>query len=85
VSLGHDVVLANSRGPNTIRDLAAEVGATAVTVAEAAHHGEIAIVTIPQRAVARLPKDLFAGVPADVVVIDTGQLLPEPRPEHPRA
>ncbi len=76
VSLGHDVVLANSRGPNTIRDLAAEVGATAVTVAEAARHGEIVIVTIPQRAVADLPKELFAGVPAGVVVIDTGNYYP---------
>jgi 8-hydroxy-5-deazaflavin:NADPH oxidoreductase len=76
VSLGHDVVLANSRGPNTIRDLAAEVGATAVTVEEAARHGEIVIVTIPQRAVADLPKDLSAGIPADVVVIDTGNYYP---------
>jgi predicted dinucleotide-binding enzyme len=76
VSLGHDVVLANSRGPNTIRDLATEVSATAVTVAEAARHGEIVIVTIPQRAVADLPNDLFAGVPADVVVIDTGNYYP---------
>jgi predicted dinucleotide-binding enzyme len=76
VSLGHDVVLANSRGPHTIRDLAAEVGATAVTAAEAARHGEIVIVTIPQRAVADLPKDLFAGVSADVVVIDTGNYYP---------
>lgn len=76
VRLGHDVVLANSRGPDTIRDLAAEAGATAVTVAEAARHGEIAIVTIPQRAVADLPEDLFAGVPAGVVVIDTGNYYP---------
>jgi 8-hydroxy-5-deazaflavin:NADPH oxidoreductase len=76
VRLGHDVVLANSRGPNTIRDLAVEVGATAVTVGEAARHGEIVIVTIPQRAVADLPKDLFDGVPADVVVIDTGNYYP---------
>ena len=49
---------------------------TAVTAAEAARHGEIVIVTIPQRAVADLPKDLFAGVPADVVVIDTGNYYP---------
>lgn len=76
VNLGHDVVIANSRGPDTIHDLAADVGATAVTVAEAARRGEIVIVTIPQRAVADLPKDLFAGVPADVVVIDTGNYYP---------
>lgn len=76
VKLGHDVLIANSRGPETIRELAADVGAIAVTVPEAAHHGEIVIVTIPQRAVADLPKDLFAGVPADVVVIDTGNYYP---------
>lgn len=75
-SLGHDVALANSRGPDTIRELAAEVGATAVTAAEAARHGEIVIVTIPERAVADLPRDLFAGVPAEVVVIDTGNYYP---------
>ncbi|AUX46884.1 hypothetical protein SOCE26_083930 [Sorangium cellulosum] len=76
VNLGHDVVLANSRGPDTIREIAADVGATAVTVAEAARHGEIVIVAVPQRAVADLPKDLFAGVPADVVVIDSGNYYP---------
>jgi predicted dinucleotide-binding enzyme len=75
-TLGHEVVIANSRGPDTIRELAADVGATAVTVAEAARRGEIVIVTIPQRAVADLPKDLFAGVPADVIVIDTGNYYP---------
>jgi predicted dinucleotide-binding enzyme len=76
VNLGYDVAIANSRGPDTIRELAADVGATAVTVAEAARRGEIVIVAIPQRAVADLPKDLFAGVPAGVVVIDTGNYYP---------
>lgn len=76
VSLGHDVAIANSRRPETIRELAADAGATAVTAAEAARHGEIVIVTIPQHAVADLPKDLFAGVPDDVVVVDTGNYYP---------
>jgi predicted dinucleotide-binding enzyme len=76
VNLGHEVVIANSRGPETIRELAADAGATAVTAAEAARRGEIVIVTIPESAVADLPKDLLAGVPADVVVIDTGNYYP---------
>ena len=76
VSLGHQVAIANSRGPQTLRQLAGELGATPVTAAEAARSGEIVIVTIPQRAVADLPKDLFAGVPDDVVVIDTGNYYP---------
>jgi predicted dinucleotide-binding enzyme len=75
-ALGHEVVVANSRGPETLRELAAETGARAGTAAEAAHGGEIVIVTIPQRAVPHLPKDLFAGVPEEVVVVDTGNYYP---------
>ena len=74
--LGHDVSIANSRGPETLAALAAEVGARAVEPKEAARSGEIVIVTIPERAVKDLPKDLFAGVPDDVVVVDTGNYYP---------
>ena len=74
--LGHEVAIANSRGPETLQDLADETGARAVTAAEAAHSGEIVIVTIPQKAVPHLPKDLFAAVPEDVVVVDTGNYYP---------
>ena len=76
VELGHQVVIANSRGPETLREVAAETGATPVTAAEAARGGEIVIVTITQRAIPDLQKDLFAGVPADVVVVDTGNYYP---------
>ena len=75
-ALGHEVAIANSRGPETLRELAAETGARAMTVAEAARGVEIVIVTIPQRAVPDLPRDLFAGVPEDVVVVDTGNYYP---------
>lgn len=74
--LGHEVTIANSRGPASLKDLAAETGARPATAAEAARAGEIVVVTIPQKAVPDLPKDLFAGVPADVVVIDTGNYYP---------
>ncbi|WP_419145209.1 NADPH-dependent F420 reductase [Myxococcus stipitatus] len=76
VTLGHEVFLANSRGPDSLRELAAGIGATPVTTAQAARSGEVVVVTIPQRAVLDLPKDLFQGVPADVVVIDTGNYYP---------
>ncbi|MES2460117.1 MAG: NAD(P)-binding domain-containing protein [Armatimonadota bacterium] len=75
-ALGHEVTIANSRGPETLGDLAAETGARAVTAAEAARSGEIVIVTIPQRAVPDLPGDLFAGVGDEVVVVDTGNYYP---------
>jgi predicted dinucleotide-binding enzyme len=76
VALGHQVALANSRGPDTLRRLAAEIGARPVTATDAARSGEIVIVTIPERAVIDLPKDLFRGVSNDVVVIDTGNYYP---------
>jgi len=74
--LGHQVAIANSRGPETLRDLASEVGATAVTAHEEARSGEVVVITIPERAVPDLPRDLFAAVPAQVVVIDTGNYYP---------
>jgi predicted dinucleotide-binding enzyme len=74
--LGHKVAIANSRGPESLRDLASQVGATAVTALEAARSGEIVVITIPERSVADLPRDLLTGVPPDVVVIDTGNYYP---------
>jgi len=74
--LGHTVYLANSRGPETLTDLAAKTGAKAVTAREAAQHGELIIVTIPLRNIPDLPKDLFEGVPASVPVIDTSNYYP---------
>jgi len=74
--LGHHVAIANSRGPETLRGLASEIGASAVTAREAARRGEIVVITIPERAVPDLPSDLFTGVAADVVVIDTGNYYP---------
>ena len=77
--VGHQVSIANSRGPESLRDLAAETGAHAVTVSEAAHAGDIVIVTIPQINVTKLPKNLFANVPESVVVVDTGNYYPQQR------
>ena len=49
VALGHEVALAISRGPATMRHLAEEIGARPVTAAEAPRSGEIVIVAIPER------------------------------------
>jgi len=67
--LGHEVFVANSRGPETLADLAAETGATPVVVHEAAQRGAAVIITIPEKNIPDLPRDLFAGVPDDVVVV----------------
>src|SRR5712671_171401 len=77
--LGHQVSIANSRGPDSLTALAAEIGATPVSVVDAANAGEVVIVSIPQKAVPDLPRALFANVPDSVVVVDTGNYYPELR------
>jgi predicted dinucleotide-binding enzyme len=77
--LGHEVFVANSRGPSSLAGLAKETGAKAVTVREAARAGQVVVVTIPEGRVRDLPKNLFEGVPVDVVVIDTGNYYPRER------
>lgn len=76
---GHQVLLANSRGPETLAEISSATGATAVDVRDAVKGVDVVIVSIPQKAVLDLPRDLFAGVPAPVVVIDTGNYYPELR------
>jgi len=75
-SLGHSVYIANSRGPETLTDLAQKTGATPVTAKEAARHADLMVVTIPLKSIPELPKDLFEGVSADVPVIDTSNYYP---------
>ncbi len=78
-ALGHQVFVANSKGPGSLAGLAQETGAKAVTAREAARSGEVVIVTIPEGKIPELPKDLFAGVPESVVVVDTGNYYPQQR------
>jgi predicted dinucleotide-binding enzyme len=77
--LGHHVSMASSRGPERLTALAAEIGASPVSVADAAAASDIVILAIPTKAVADLPRGLFAKVPDGVVVIDIGNYHPELR------
>jgi predicted dinucleotide-binding enzyme len=74
--LGHDVSIANSRGPETLARLAAETGATAVSVAQAARAWGVVIVSIPEKNIMSLPAGLFAGTSARAVIVDTGNYYP---------
>ncbi len=78
-AVGHEVYVANSRGPASLTNLARETGAKPVTVREAARAGEVVVVTIPEKRIIDLPRDLFAGVPGEVTVIDTGNYYPRER------
>jgi predicted dinucleotide-binding enzyme len=48
-------------------------------VTEVAHSGDVVIVPIPEKNITQLPADLFAGVPDNVVVVDTGNYYPRQR------
>ncbi|MBM0239830.1 NAD(P)-binding domain-containing protein, partial [Micromonospora sp. ATA32] len=75
VAAGHDVVLSNSRGPETLKDLVEELGprARAATAREAAEAGDLVVVTIPLRAYRDVPVEPLAGK----IVIDTNNYYPE--------
>ncbi|QTE01021.1 NADPH-dependent F420 reductase [Streptomyces cyanogenus] len=76
-ALGHDVSVANSRGPETLRELAEETGATAVRAEDAAEGAEVVVVTVPLKAVPALPAGLLDGAAEGVAVIDTGNYYPQ--------
>ncbi|ALE07391.1 NADP oxidoreductase [Arthrobacter sp. ERGS1:01] len=69
VQLGYDVVISNSRGPETLAELVAELGprARAATAGEAAAAADFAVVTVPLKSYRDVPADALAGK----VVIDT--------------
>ncbi len=73
---GHEIKLANSRGPETIAEFASEIGAAAVTLADAVMDAGIIIVSIPQAAITELPKNLFDGVADGTILVDTGNYYP---------
>ncbi|MGA9113746.1 MAG: NAD(P)-binding domain-containing protein, partial [Candidatus Dormiibacterota bacterium] len=76
-ALGHEVVVANSRGPQTLEDLAEETGATAADVSVAAAGAEVVIVTIPERAVPGLPAGILDAAAPGAVIVDTGNYYPQ--------
>ncbi|RYI97925.1 MAG: NADP oxidoreductase, partial [Actinomycetales bacterium] len=75
VQAGYDVVLSNSRGPETLGDLVAELGerARAATPEEAAAAGDVVVVTIPLGAIDQVPAEPLRGK----VVIDTNNYYPQ--------
>jgi predicted dinucleotide-binding enzyme len=72
---GYDVVLSNSRGPETLRDLVGELGprARAATVGEAGAAGDLVVVSIPLRAYPSVPVEPLTGK----VVMDTNNYYPQ--------
>jgi predicted dinucleotide-binding enzyme len=75
LAAGHRVIMSNSRGPETLQDLVAELGplATAATCAQAAEASDLVVVSIPVKAIGDVPAKPLAGKP----VLDTGNYYPQ--------
>jgi predicted dinucleotide-binding enzyme len=71
---GYSVVISNSRGPETLADLVAELGsrARAATAVDAAKAGDLVVVTVPLKNYAQVPVEPLAGK----IVIDTNNYYP---------
>jgi predicted dinucleotide-binding enzyme/DNA-binding MarR family transcriptional regulator len=72
---GHEVKIANSRGPETIDPDALVAGARAVAAAEAVEDVEVVILSMPLNRMPAFASTLSAA-PADAVVIDTSNYYP---------
>jgi 8-hydroxy-5-deazaflavin:NADPH oxidoreductase len=74
IASGYDVVISNSRGPETLADLVSELGprARAGSTEEAAAAGDLVVVAIPLRAIGDVPAEPLAGK----IVIDTNNYYP---------
>jgi predicted dinucleotide-binding enzyme len=76
VAAGHEVRLANSRGPDSLKDVAETTGGKPSTIEEAVDDADAVVISIPYKAIRRLPPDLFASSRAEVSIIDTGNYYP---------
>src|SRR6266446_9911555 len=75
IAHGYNVVISNSRGPETLSTLVAELGpkARAATAIDAARAGDVVVVTVPLKNYRAVPVEPLAGK----VVIDTNNYYPQ--------
>lgn len=74
--LGHQVRVANSRGPETLSDLASETGATATTAADAPKDAELVIISTPTNAAPDLSLEAFETRAPGAPIVDTDNYYP---------
>jgi 8-hydroxy-5-deazaflavin:NADPH oxidoreductase len=73
---GHQVKVTNATGPEKLKALVAETGASAVMVKDVVTDVDVIVVSISSVAVTTLPKDLFKNVPENIPVVDTCNYYP---------
>ena len=73
---GYPVKMANSRGPESLRDLAAKTGAIPASLEEVVQDVDVLFLVIPERAIPQLPKGLLDKARKETIVIDVGNIVP---------
>lgn len=72
---GHNIKIANSKGPDSIQELAKSIGATAVTKEEAVTGVDVVVLSIPFSSYSELG-ELFKEVADEVIIVDTSNYYP---------
>jgi 8-hydroxy-5-deazaflavin:NADPH oxidoreductase len=75
-AIGHEVSVANSRGPETLRELAEETGAAAATAEDAVRGAELVVITIPEKAIPQFDASILETRAEAAPIVDTGNYYP---------
>src|SRR5258706_2335656 len=73
---GYPVKMANSRGPESLKDLAARTGAIPVSVEQVVQDVDLLFIVVPQKSISELPERLLNKANKETVVIDVGNYYP---------
>src|SRR6266481_2460241 len=73
---GNPVKMANARGPESLRDLAAKTGATPVASKQLVQDVDMLIIVVPQKAIPELPEGLLKKAKTETIVVDVGNYYP---------
>lgn len=73
-TLGHEVKISNSRGPDSLREITEKTGAKPVTTQEASGAKDLVIIAIPQKAIVKLPIDVLSV--SEAIIVDAGNYYP---------
>src|SRR5438876_4129984 len=73
---GYRVKMANARGPESLKDLAAKTGAMPVSVEQVVQDVDMLFIVVPQKAIPELPKGLLNKARKETIVIDVGNYYP---------
>lgn len=72
----HNVLIANSRGPETLAQVAEKTGVTPVVISKVAKGVDLLVITIPVKNVPLIPKEALADLPPTATIVDTGNYYP---------